>query len=108
MSKERARLRAERERQRAAAAAARERREARIRRRREMRASVRAALPRRTRWARHQGLLARRRRAQNIGIAVAFVGVQAVVWAVVPDWSLRLGALGLSVLLTPVVVTLIL
>jgi hypothetical protein len=53
------------------------------------------------------GILAARRRRQNAAIAVGFVAVQAVTWALAesPGWSLLV--LAVSVLLTPVVVTLI-
>ena len=65
MSRERARRREERERLAAAAQLDRERRATKAARRREREVALRARLPRRTRWRRQQGLLARRRRTEN-------------------------------------------
>ncbi len=65
-----------------------------------------SALPRRTRWRGHRGLLAARRRAQNAVIAVLFFVVQAVAWFAVGSWLVSVAMLVLSVLALPVVVTL--
>ena len=111
MSKERARRRAERE---AAATEERRRREAKA-----QRAGSRAALVdgvagpvRRTRtsasrWYRRTypagDPFARRRRRQTLVLAAILVAVQVLTWWLTPSWALRLGVLGLSVLLAPVV-----
>jgi Flp pilus assembly protein TadB len=106
VSRERARRREEREREAAARREARERREQRLARRRTARRAWRARLPHRTRWRRQQGLLARRRRAQNAAILGLFLAVQAVVWLVTSDPSVRLAAALFGVLSLPVLVTL--
>jgi Flp pilus assembly protein TadB len=106
MSKERALRRAERERQQALAAQQRERREARAKRRAAVLASVRDAVPRRTRWARARGRLADRRRAQNSLVIIAFLAVQLLTWLLSGGWAVRMAVLVLSVLLVPVLVTL--
>jgi Flp pilus assembly protein TadB len=107
MSTERRRRRAERERLKAAAAAERERREARQRRRRDRLATLRGLLPRRTRWSRSTGRLARRRRRGYAVLAAVFVGVQAVAWTLSPDWYLRLGVLLVCLLVAPLVAGLV-
>ncbi len=107
MSTERRRRRAERERAKAVAAAERERLELRARRRRQRIASLRRLLPRRTRWARSTGPLARRRRRGYAVLIAAFVGVQAVTWALSTDWYLRLGVLLVCLLVSPVVAGLV-
>lgn len=107
MSKERQRRRAERERQKALAAAKRARAEARARRRRERAEAVKSKLPKRTRWASHQGRLADRRR-RRIGLLFAAVfAVQVAVWLLSPSWSLRIGVLIVSLLAVPVAYTLL-
>jgi hypothetical protein len=106
MSRERARRREERGRVAAAAQADRERRAWRTARRRERSAAVRARLPRRTRWRRQQGLLARRRRTENGVIAVLWLAVEGVVWLLTSDPWLRGAALLLGLLAVPVLVTL--
>ena len=106
MSKDRARRREERERVAAAARAERERREAEAARRRESSAALRSRLPRRTRWRRQQGVLARRRRTQNAVIAILWLAAEGVVWLLTPDPWLRAAALLLGLLALPVLVTL--
>jgi Flp pilus assembly protein TadB len=106
VSKERAQRRAVREQQAAAHRAARERRSEREARRRTTRAAWRARLPRRTRWRGQQGLLARRRRAENAVILLLFLAVQAIVWLVTDDPWVWASAAVLGVLSLPVLVTL--
>jgi Flp pilus assembly protein TadB len=106
MSRERARRREQREQAASAARRARERRAQRDARRRAGRAALRARLPRRTRWRGQQGLLARRRRAQNAVILGLFLVVQAVVWLVTSDPWVRVASAVLGVLAVPVLVTL--
>lgn len=108
MSRERARRRAEREQELARRRAERERRDARAARRRAAKAAFVARIPRRTRWRRQQGLLARRRRLQNGLIVALLVASQVVVWLLTPDPWLRAGALVFALLATPVLVTLVL
>ncbi|MEO3790035.1 hypothetical protein ABGB14_07465 [Nonomuraea sp. B10E15] len=103
MSKERARRRAEREAERARAIRANELRQARRARRRALLGRV---VPRPARIARQGGLLARRRRAQNAVVALGLLLVQLIVWLVWGSPPLSFGVLVLSLLLTPVVVTL--
>jgi Flp pilus assembly protein TadB len=106
MSKERARRRSAREQQAAVDRLARERRAERDARRRTARAALRSRLPRRTRWRRQQGLLARRRRTENAVILGLFLTVQAIVWLVSDDPWVRVTAALLGVLALPVLVTL--
>ena len=106
MSKERARRRAEREAAAAAGRAARERRDQRAARRRAGSAALRARLPRRTRWRRQQGLLARRRRIENGVILGLYLAVQAIVWLATDDPWIRATAVLLGILAMPVLVTL--
>ena len=108
MSRERAHRRAERERVRMKEIAARERTLARRSRRRAARSAVIAKLPRRTRWRGQQGILARRRRAQNTTIVGLFLVSQALVWLFTGDPWLRATAALLAVLSLPVLVTLVL
>ncbi|MFF4614609.1 hypothetical protein [Nonomuraea jabiensis] len=103
MSKERARRRAEREAERARAIRANEERQARRARRRALLARL---TPRPVRFYRQGGLIARRRRAQNIVVALGFLFVQAIVWLVWGSIPLSLAVLVFSTLLVPVVVTL--
>ncbi|PZG12050.1 hypothetical protein [Nonomuraea aridisoli] len=103
MSKERARRRAEREAERARAIRANEERQARSARRRALLARL---TPRPVRYVRQRGLLARRQRAQNAVVALAFVLVQVLVWLVWGSLPVSLAVLVFSLLLVPVVVTL--
>ncbi|WP_433215414.1 hypothetical protein [Microtetraspora malaysiensis] len=105
MSKERARRRAEREAERERRAAEHAAREARVARRRELRGRVVAVLPRRVRVARQGGLLARRRRDQNAVLAVLWFLTQVIAWLLLDGWAARIGVLVLSILLIPVLVT---
>jgi hypothetical protein len=106
VSRERARRRAEREQVATIQREARERRAARDARRRARAASWRARLPRRTRWRGQQGLLARRRRAQNAIILGLYLVVQAIVWLVTTDPWVRAASALLGLLAMPVLVTL--
>jgi hypothetical protein len=108
VSKERARRRALREREAAARRAAAQRHQTRTARRRAAVATVGQRLPRRTRWGRHQGLLARRRRVQNGVILCVLLASQLVVWLITPDPWIRGAAALLAVFATPVLVTLVL
>ncbi|MEU7876748.1 hypothetical protein [Microbispora bryophytorum] len=122
MSKERARRRAEREAERERLAAARAERDARSARRREMRARlvgpvtgavagvVGAVLPRPARpvrVARQRGYLARRRRTENAVAVVLWFLVQALAWILLDSWMARLGVFLGSILLLPVLVTIV-
>jgi Flp pilus assembly protein TadB len=107
VSKERARRRAEREAEQARQAAVRAEREARMARRREVRDRLVAVLPRPVRVARQGGLIARRRRAQNAVVAVLFVLVQVLAWLLLSGWAARLGVLVLSLLLVPMLITVV-
>ncbi|SEG83557.1 hypothetical protein SAMN05444920_105222 [Nonomuraea solani] len=103
MSKERARRRAEREAERARAIRANEERQARTARRRALLARL---VPRPVRFYRQGGLLARRHRAQNAVVALAFLLVQVLVWLMWGSFPLSFAVLVFSLLLAPVVVTL--
>ncbi|GAA0391985.1 hypothetical protein GCM10009530_49090 [Microbispora corallina] len=107
MSRERARRRAEREAERAREAAVRAEREARAARRRELRGRVTAVLPRPVRVARQGGYRARRRRTQNGVLAVLWFLVQVLAWILLDSWMARLGVLLVSLLLVPVLVTIV-
>lgn len=107
MARERARRRAERAAERARLAAERAAREARLARRRERVQALAAVLPRPVRTARPRGIRARRRRAQNAAVAAGFLLAQALVWPLLPHWTARLGMLLLSVLLIPVLLTIL-
>jgi Flp pilus assembly protein TadB len=106
MSRERARRREERAQQAAHERAARERREARAARRRHTAAALRGRLPRRVRYRGQQGLLARRRRAQNAVIVLLYLAVQAIVWLVWADPWARAAAALVGLFAVPVLVTL--
>ncbi|MCC5575579.1 MULTISPECIES: hypothetical protein [Microtetraspora] len=107
MSRERARRRAEREAERERRAAEHALREARAARRRELRGRVTAVLPRRVRVARQGGIRARRRRDQNAVIAVLWFITQVLAWLLLDGWAARLAVLVLSILLIPVLVTVV-
>jgi len=106
VSRERATRRADREQVATLAREARDRRAARDARRRATRSAWRAHLPRRTRWRGQQGLLARRRRAQNAVILGLYLTVQAIVWLLSADPWVRVASALLGVLAMPVLVTL--
>jgi Flp pilus assembly protein TadB len=111
MSKERARRRAAREHEAAIKAAARaaqqERRERREARSRAVRRVTTDRLPRPTRTGRPTGTLARRRRVETSLVLALLVALNVLVWVLTPDWAGRLGALVVSVLAAPVLVTLL-
>jgi Flp pilus assembly protein TadB len=115
MSRERARRRSERE-----ALAEQQRREREARRRRaEQRAAVVGAVTspatgarsRLSRWWRRTypkgDPFARRRRRRTLLVAVIVLAVQVLVWWVTPSWAIRACALLLSLLLAPVLRTLL-
>jgi Flp pilus assembly protein TadB len=106
VSRERAQRRAERERVATLEREARERKASREARRRASTAAWRARLPRRTRWRGQQGLLARRRRAQNAVILGLYLVVQTIVWLLTADPWVRAASALLGVLAMPVLVTL--
>jgi Flp pilus assembly protein TadB len=112
VSKERAARRAAREHESAIKAAARaaeaERRERRTARRRAVRRATTDRLPRLTPVGRPTGTLARRRRLQTAALVGLFIVLNVVVWVARPDWAARLGALVVSVLVFPVLRTLLL
>ena len=105
MSKERARRRAAREHEAALRTAARaaeqERRERQAARRRALKA-VTTDRVRLTPVGQQTGVLARRRRTQDVMLAVVLLCLNVLVWVVWPDWAARLGALVVSVLAFPV------
>ena len=100
----RAKARAERERLAALAATERARRAERERRRRAFVARVIRWVPRRRGPA---GVLAARRRTQVRTTVAVLVVLNVVVWLVSPEWSARLGALVASVLVGPVLHTML-
>jgi hypothetical protein len=104
MSKERARRRAEREREAAIRAAARaaeaERRDRWAARRRALTGWV----PR-PRW--QPGILARRRRQQVATTLAVLLALNVVVWIVRDDWAARVLAVMVSLLVAPVVHTML-
>jgi Flp pilus assembly protein TadB len=106
MSRERARRREEREQQAVRERAVRERRTTRAARRRQTAEALRGRVPRRTRHRGQQGLLARRRRAQNSLIALIYLAAEAIIWLIWPDPWVRGAALLLGLLALPVLVTL--
>jgi hypothetical protein len=111
VSKERARRRAAREHEAAirtsARAAQAERRERRTARTRAVRRATTGRLPRRTRVGRPTGSLARRRRTRTSVLLVLLLALNVLVWFLSPDWAVRLGALVVSVLVAPVLATLL-
>lgn len=110
MSKERARRRAAREHEAALRASARaagaERRERRTARSGSLRRAA-AGLPRGRRVGRPDGTLARRRRRQTSLLLAALALLNVLVWVLRPDWQARLAAVVVSVLVFPVLVTLL-
>ena len=106
MSRERARRREERLQVAARERAVRERRAARTARRRASASALRSRLPRRTRWRRQQGLLARRRRAENGLIVLLYLAAETVAWLLFPDPWVRAAAVLVGLLALPVLVTL--
>jgi hypothetical protein len=106
VSRERALRREERERLAARQRAVRQRKASRADRRRQSAAALRGRLPRRTRHRGQQGLLARRRRAQNSLIVLFYLAVQSIVWLVWPDPWVRAAAALVGLAAVPVLVTL--
>ena len=104
MSKERARRRAERERERAIRAAARAAEEERRQRRAARRRAVSGLVPT-PRW--RPGLLARRRRRQVATTLAVLLALNVVVWFVRDDWAARILAVMVSLLVAPVVHTML-
>ena len=104
MSKERAVRRAEREREAAIRAAARAREEER----RQRSAARRRAL---TRWLptprRTPGLLAQRRRRELTFTVCLLLALNVLVWVVRPEWGPRVLAVMVSLLVAPVIHTLL-
>ncbi|MEW9531472.1 hypothetical protein [Microbispora sp. NPDC049125] len=130
MSKERARRRAEREAEAERLAAALAERQARAARRRQLRnrltgsaaggvvagvvggvvGRVTAVLPRPSRpvrVARQRGYIARRRRTENAVLAVLWFLVQVLAWILLDSWMARLAVLLGSILVVPVLVTIV-
>jgi fatty acid desaturase len=105
MAKERAVRRAERERNAALQAQARAREVARGARRRSVVARLRGLMPQRRR--RPDSVLARRRRSQNLTVVALLAGVQILVWIGVGSVPVSLWLLVLTVLASPVLLTLI-
>lgn len=100
MSRDRARRRAQRQ---AAAAAQRERRERARRRRAALNRLVPRLRPRPRRRA--SGALAARRRRQDGALLGVLVAAHAALWLLTDRWAWRLGALVVTVLAWPVLVT---
>ncbi|MFI7446891.1 hypothetical protein ACIBQX_05270 [Nonomuraea sp. NPDC049714] len=75
-------------------------------RRARRRAVILRLTPRPVRLARQGGLIARRQRAQNAVVALAFVIVQVLAWFIWGSALLSFGVLIFSLLLVPVLVTL--
>ena len=111
MSKERALRRAGRERETAIRAAARaaeqERRERRAARGRALRRYTTDRLPRPVPVGRDTGALAHRRRVRTTLLVVLLLLINVFVWVVRDDWGARLGALVVSLLVAPVLATLV-
>jgi hypothetical protein len=106
MSKERARRRAERVAAAERLAVARAEKAAAAARRNARRRRLTGLVPKPVRYARPRGVLARRRRAQNLGMLGLFIGAQLAGWLLLASWTARFAVLVLSVLVLPVVVTL--
>ena len=104
MSKERALRRAEREREAALRAAARARAEERRRRARRRRQALVGWVPRP--WTR-PGLLALRRRREVTATAALLLAADVLVWITQPEWSVRILAVLVTLLVAPVVHTLL-
>ena len=111
MSKERAKRRAAREHEAALRAAARateaERRERRTARRTALASATTDRLPRFARTGRPSGSLARKRRIQTSLLVAFLVTVNILIWVVRPDWESRLAATVVTVLVAPVLRTLL-
>ena len=70
-------------------------------------APVDAPAPSASRWYRRTyppgDPFARRRRRQTLVVVAIVVVVQVLTWWLTPSWALRIGVLGVSLLLAPVV-----
>ena len=64
-------------------------------------------LPRRGPVGRDTGVLARRRRRDRAMLVVLLVTANLVVWVVAPQWEARVAALVLTVLLAPMLLSLL-
>jgi len=104
VSKERALRRAEREREAAIRAAARAREEERRQRALARRRALTGWLPQRRRAP---GLLAQRRRREVTITVCLLLAVNVLVWVVRPEWGLRVLAAMVSLLVAPVIHTLL-
>ena len=104
MSKERQVRRAEREREAAVRAAARARQEERRQRSAARRRALTGWLPRPRRTP---GLLARRRRREVTFTVCLLLALNVLVWVTRPEWGLRVLALMVSLLVAPVVHTML-
>ena len=104
MSKERALRRAEREREAAIRAAARAREEERRQRALARRRALTGWLPQPRRTP---GLLAQRRRREVTITVCLLLAVNVLVWVVRPEWGLRVLAAMVSLLVAPVIHTLL-
>ncbi len=104
MSKERALRRAEREREAAIRAAARAREEERRRRAAARRRALAGWLPTRRRAP---GLLAQRRRREATATVCLVIALNLLVWVTRPEWGLRILAVLVSLLVAPVLHTLL-
>jgi len=103
MSKERQKRRAEREREQALRAAARAAEEERRERREARRQALTSKLPR---FAKRQaGALAEKRRSQLSMTICLLAALNVLVWLAFPDWATRALVLLVSVLVAPVVHT---
>lgn len=111
MGKDRARKRAEREREAAIRAAARaaeaERRERKNARIRALKAATTDRLPTFQRAGQQTGVLARRRRRQNLVLLAIVLVVHLLVWFVARDWGVQFFALVVTLLFVPVLKTLL-
>ena len=104
MSKDRARRRAEREREAAIRAAARAAEQERRERWAARRRALTGWLPR-PRW--QPGILARRRRQQVATTVAVLVALNVLVWVVRDDWAARVLGVMVSLLVAPVVHTML-
>jgi hypothetical protein len=101
----RARARAERQRAAADAAARRARETAAAARRKARVDRLTGWLPRGS--GRQSGAFAARRRTQVRVVVAALLALNIVLWFVTPSWTARLSAIALSVLIAPVLHTLL-
>jgi anti-sigma factor RsiW len=105
VSKERAQRRAEREAETAARAAAAEEAARRQARRDARKQALTGWIPRPRKRA--EGIIARRHQTRTALVFVSVFTVNVLVWLASGDWALRFLALGLSLLITPIVLILL-